>query len=91
MLWRWGRLIFVSSVVGLLGSVGQVNYSASGSNRNGAPWLGNWAQGTSLQTFGPVETEMFDALTEDQRATNCTSTPQSSRPTGRIAKQLPFV
>lgn len=26
---RWGRMIFISSVVGLLGGVGQVNYAAS--------------------------------------------------------------
>ena len=71
---RWGRLIFVSSVGGLLGSAGQVNYSASkagliGMARSMARELGSRNITANVLSPGPVETEMFAALTEEQQVT----------------------
>ena len=71
---RWGRLIFVSTVVGLLGSAGQVNYSASkagliGMARSMARELGSRNITANVLSPGPVETEMFAALTEEQQVT----------------------
>ncbi len=70
---RWGRLIFVSSVVGLLGSAGQVNYAASkaglvGMARSLARELGSRSITANVVAPGPVETDMFNELTEQQRA-----------------------
>jgi len=70
---RRGRIIFISSVVGLLGSAGQVNYAASksglvGMARSLARELGSRSITTNVVAPGFVETEMTDALPEETKA-----------------------
>jgi 3-oxoacyl-[acyl-carrier protein] reductase len=70
---RRGRLIFISSVVGLLGSAGQVNYAASkaglvGMARSLARELGSRSITANVVAPGFVETEMTGVLPEATQA-----------------------
>ncbi len=70
---RRGRIIFISSVVGLLGSPGQVNYAASkaglvGMARSIARELGSRSITANVVAPGFVATDMTDVLTDEQKA-----------------------
>ncbi len=70
---RKGRIIFVSSVVALLGSPGQVNYAASkaglvGMARSMARELGSRSITANVVAPGYVETDMTADLPEEQKA-----------------------
>ncbi len=70
---RKGRIILVSSVVGLLGSAGQANYAAAkagmvGFARSLARELGSRGITVNVVAPGPVETDMTAALSEKRIA-----------------------
>jgi NAD(P)-dependent dehydrogenase (short-subunit alcohol dehydrogenase family) len=70
---RSGRIVFVSSVVGLLGQAGQANYAASKSGlvgfaRSVARELGSRGITANVVAPGPVETDMTAALGDEKLA-----------------------
>jgi 3-oxoacyl-[acyl-carrier protein] reductase len=70
---RWGRMIFISSVVALTGSPGQTNYAASkagliGLARSLAREIGGRGVTVNVVSPGFVTTDMTDALSEARRS-----------------------
>ncbi len=77
---RYGRIIFISSVVGLLGSPGQTNYAASkaglvGLARSLARELGSRGITANVVAPGFVDSDMTAALGEERRAEILGSVP----------------
>jgi 3-oxoacyl-[acyl-carrier protein] reductase len=69
---RRGRIVFVGSVVGLMGNPGQVNYAASkaglvGMARSISRELGSRSITANVVAPGYVETEMTGALSDEQQ------------------------
>lgn len=82
---RWGRMIFISSVVGLYGGAGQVNYAASkaglvGLARSITRELGTRNVTANVVAPGFVETDMTSSLPAERR-----SAIIKAIPAGRIA------
>jgi 3-oxoacyl-[acyl-carrier protein] reductase len=78
---RFGRIVFISSVVGQLGSAGQVNYAASKSGlvglaRSLARELGSRGVTANVVAPGYIETDMTAGLTDDLK--------------GKYAEQIPL-
>ena len=70
---KWGRMIFISSVVGLYGGPGQVNYAASkaglvGIARSITRELGSRNITANVVAPGFIETEMTAVLSETRQA-----------------------
>lgn len=77
---RRGRLVFISSVVGLLGSAGQVNYAASksglvGMARSIARELGSRGITANVVAPGFVESDMTDSLAPELTASYLAQIP----------------
>jgi 3-oxoacyl-[acyl-carrier protein] reductase len=82
---RWGRVILISSVVGLYGSAGQVNYAASksalvGFARSLTRELGGRGITANVVAPGFIETDMTSELADDVQAEY-----RKSIPAGRFA------
>ena len=69
---KWGRMIFISSVVGLYGGAGQVNYAASkaglvGVARSITRELGTRNITANVVAPGFIDTDMTDGLSEARK------------------------
>jgi 3-oxoacyl-[acyl-carrier protein] reductase len=77
---RWGRIIFVSSIVGAAGQAGQANYAASkaglvGLARSLAKEFASRNITVNIVAPGPIATDMLDALPEERRQAMAQAVP----------------
>jgi len=77
---RWGRIINISSVVGMMGNPGQANYSASkagmiGLTKSLAKELAGRNIRVNALALGFVDTEMTKSMPEEQRSAASKSIP----------------
>jgi 3-oxoacyl-[acyl-carrier protein] reductase len=82
---KWGRVVLISSVVGLYGSAGQINYAASksalvGFARSLTRELGGRGITANVVAPGFIETDMTAALGDDTQAEY-----KKNNPAGRFA------
>ena len=77
---RWGRILLVSSIVGLTGNAGQSNYSASkagliGLSKSIAKELGSRNITSNTIAPGYIDTDMTEEMDEQTRETLLDNTP----------------
>jgi len=77
---RWGRIIFIGSVVGSIGQAGQANYAASkaglvGLARSLAREFASRGITVNIVAPGPVATDMFDAVDDAMREAITSAVP----------------
>ncbi|CAN5155496.1 3-oxoacyl-[acyl-carrier-protein] reductase [soil metagenome] len=77
---RWGRMVFVSSVVAHVGGPGQANYAASkaglvGLARSIAREYATRSITANVVSPGPIATDMLAAVSDDRRAAMAAAVP----------------
>ena len=94
---RWGRIINISSVVGLIGNKGQANYAASkagliGLTKSVAKEFASRNILANVVAPGFIETDMTNAMTPEARATMSAQIPLERLGTARdVASTVAFL